>query len=114
MRIGSTEDAVEKLFHLQPPGQHQGLVPIMKMEPILRAEVSAENSCCFMTRGAYVEKCLPAIHQLHLHSIHPTGRKHTAIQSQGAGTILSQAVLQHLRERPREPLNRSRIPEING
>ena len=71
MRTGGAEHAVEELLRFQAPGQHQGLVAIMKMQPIAWKQMAVQNGTGLVARSADLEEGFPAIHQLHLHPIDP-------------------------------------------
>ena len=81
MGIRGAQRTVEEHFRRDPAGQHQCLVAIMKVEPILRPQMSCENGARLMAGATNVEEGLAAIDQFHFHLVHSPGGKHGLIQT---------------------------------
>jgi hypothetical protein len=82
MGLSGTEKAVEKLVEGQPPGDHQGFIPIVQVKPIVQDQVRLQGGGRFMSGSADMKKALTAMDQLHFHPVHFPCQEDCAIQLQ--------------------------------
>ena len=89
MGTGGADRTMEELLGRNAAGQHQRLVAVMQVQPVVGRQVRVQRRAGLVARATDVEERLAPVDEFHLDLVHEPRREHRPVEGEGAREVIA-------------------------